>query len=167
MVIVTALVPVVGDADLLVTGGLPEELLDGQVQRPERDAHPVAVEQVGVGQMGDQPVVFLVNGGAEKERPLALELEDRTGQEARALVKEPLFAQPAGHRVAVAVEDGEGLAVLEDAGLCLGQAGGRQQVIRSEVGGIQLWLALLGFDRSGPSASHLLSAASCSAINRS
>ena len=70
------LVPIVGNADLLVTGGLPEELLDSQVQRPECDANLVAVEQVGVGQVGDQPVILLVNGGAQKERALALELKD-------------------------------------------------------------------------------------------
>ncbi len=95
MVNVTGVAPKVGDADLLVTGGVPEELFDGQVQRPERQPHAVVFEQVGVGQMGDQPVVLLVHRRAEEERPLALELEDRTGKEAGALVKEPLFAQSA------------------------------------------------------------------------
>src|SRR5580658_9532454 len=58
-------------------------------------------------------------------------------------MKESLLTHAAGHRIAVAVEHGEGLAMLEDAGVRLGQAGRRQQVIRSKVRWIQLGLALL------------------------
>ena len=147
------LVPEVGHSNLLVTGRLPEELLDGQMERPECRANAVAVEQVGIGQMGDQPVVFLVDRRAQEERSLALELEDQARQEARAFVKEPLFAQPAGHGIAVTVKHGKRLAMLEDAAVCLGQTGSREQVIRTQVRWIQRYLARLrglidGFDHA-------------------
>ena len=48
---------------------------------------------------------------------------------ARALVVQALLAEPAGLDVAVVVEDGERVAVLEHPGPLVGQAGGGQDVI--------------------------------------
>ena len=124
------LAPVVSDSQLLVAGALPQELLDGQMQRPQRDAHATAVEKVRVGHVGLEPVVLVVNRGAEEERSLTVQLEQRAGQKARALVIDSLFAQPAGHGIAVAIENRERVTMLQDAGLGLGQAGSRQQGMR-------------------------------------
>ena len=130
--------PEVADVYRLVAGCLPEELFDRQMQRSERGTQLTVGQQIWVRQMRHKSVVILMNGRAQKERPLPFELEDRARQEPCALMKEPLFAQAAGRRVAVAIEHREGLAVLEHAGPRIGQAGCRQQVIWSEIGGIHL-----------------------------
>src|SRR5262249_43314149 len=67
--------------------------------------------------------------GAEEERPAAFEFEDESGEVARALVVEALLAQAAGADFAVVVEDGEGVAVLEHAGVFVADAGRGEDVV--------------------------------------
>jgi hypothetical protein len=89
----------------------------------EQHAAPV---QIGGGHVHDQQAVVPPDHGAEQQRALPVDLEFPVGEIAGALVIKPLLGQgalPVGvglEDVAVAVEDTEGIALLEHAGGLLG-----------------------------------------------
>ena len=102
---------------------------DGQVEGPER--HLTAGLGSGPGWSGRPKLVVLVTDrGTEEERRPAVQLEDQAGQVSRTFVVQPLLAQAAGLDVAVVVEDGERVAVLEHPGPVVGDAGRGQDMVR-------------------------------------
>jgi hypothetical protein len=77
--------------------------------------------QIGVGQIDAQQRVVLVDRGAQQQRshPPDLKLEPR--QVSRVLKEDPLLAEAYRLDVAVAVEDGQGIAVEQGEDACVGE----------------------------------------------
>ena len=109
------LAAMVGDADVLVTRGLPQQLGAEDVQRALGHAHglPVGRAQVGVHQLDDQQAVVVLRARAQVHRAHAVDQQQLLRQVARVLVVQALVAGTERLQVAEAIEHHEGLAVLE------------------------------------------------------
>src|SRR5579859_603265 len=68
-------------------------------------------------------IVVLLDRRAEKERPILVQQEQQAREITGAVVVQALLAQAAGLDVAVVVEDGEGVTVLQDARLLISYRG--------------------------------------------
>src|SRR5262249_36054760 len=113
-----------------VVGAVPQQGGTQQVDAVLLQDDPLAVPQVGVGEVGDQCVVA-VGGGGQQQQRLVVEQQLAAAQEARPFVEDPQLAPAAGGDGAAAVEDAEALSLLEHAGALVGTArrGGHDVVL--------------------------------------
>ena len=79
------------------------------------------VLQVRVGQARDQDGVVALERRAEQHRPRPADARVEAAQVARAAVEDPLLPEPDRLHVAVAVENGKRVAVLQDPSSIVGQ----------------------------------------------
>jgi hypothetical protein len=103
------------------------------VQGAQRHAHAAVAKEVRVGQGHGEQVVLVADRRGQEEGAGPFQFQHQAGQVAGALVVESFLAQAAGLDVAVVVEDGEGVAVLEDARAVVRRAGGGEDVVRPPV----------------------------------
>jgi hypothetical protein len=103
------------------------------VERAEGNPHLAVAEQVRVGEGHCQLVILVADGGTQEERPPPFHSQQQAGEVARPLVVQALLAKAARLDVAVVVEDGEGVPVLEHPGPFVGGAGSGQDVVRAAV----------------------------------
>ena len=75
---------------------------------------PRRVGEVRIGQIASQGGVVVAQGGAEQNRPRAIESYDQKGKMASVTMIKALSGALAGRSVAVAIENGEGIAMLQD-----------------------------------------------------
>ena len=95
---------------------LPNELRAHDMDRVLRQTQaPGRIEKVGIGQVGGQERVVVLDDRAEQQRPTAVDQKLQAGEVARVLVVDALGAARYGHHVAVMIEHAEGVAVLEGA----------------------------------------------------
>ena len=110
---VDRLAAVVGQADVLVAGALPQQLGAEDVDRALADHYRAAARDVGVHQLDDQQAVVFLHRRAEVERAHAVDQQLLVGQVARVLVVQPLLAGAEHLHVAETIEHHEGLVVLQ------------------------------------------------------
>ena len=79
---------------------------------------------LGIGEVADEHRVVVADGGAEEQRPVAVHREVEVREVAGIAVVDAFRAAGAGKRVAVVVEDGEGVGVLHRPRTPLLQRGG-------------------------------------------
>ena len=84
--------------------------MDGVLRQTQA---PGCVEEIGIGQVGGQERVVVLDDRAEQQRPAAVDQELQAGEVARVLVVDALGAALCGHNVAVVIEYAERVAVLE------------------------------------------------------
>ena len=125
--------PVVLDPQLLIAGPLPEKLLQRDVQRPERDPPLAVVEEVRVGEGDGELVVLVPDRRTQEKRSAPLQLQQQAGEVAGIFVVQSFLAEPAGLDVAVVVEHGKRVPMLEHPGALVRQAGSGQDVVRTAV----------------------------------
>jgi hypothetical protein len=89
----------------------------------------IAGSDVRVREVDREQCVVVADRGAQQQRPGVAEAQLEPREKPGPLVINALFPEADGAAVAVAVEDGERLAVLEDAHAVLGGGGGRQNVV--------------------------------------
>jgi hypothetical protein len=77
--------------------------------------------EVGVGQVEGESRVVAPGRRSQQQRAVSRQAQLQAGQMARAPVIDPLLAQALRTDVAVPIEDGEGLAMLEDLVVGIGQ----------------------------------------------
>ena len=112
--------PEVADRDALVADAVPQHL-------GPRDMHGAVPERlpaqhhVRVGEVDREPRVVALGGRPQQQRPFLADAQHQARQVARALVVDPLLGEADGLDVAVAVEQGERVLVLEDLVLVIGQ----------------------------------------------
>src|SRR5690606_12549450 len=95
---------------------LPDELRAHDVDGRLRQTQAVArVEDVGVGQIGGQGRVVVLDDGAEQQRLPAVDQQLQPGEIAGVPMVDAFGTALGGNDVAVVVEHREGVAVLERA----------------------------------------------------
>ncbi len=106
----------------LVEHALPEEFGAFDADRIARQ-HDRAIDvNVGIGEVDRQRDIVVLDNGAEQQRALSLDQEPPIRQVARVVEIEP-FGRTAGGDVAIFVEHGEGVAMLQNAQRALNQRG--------------------------------------------
>ena len=121
------------NAEPLIARAGPEKLRADNLDRVSRKLEFAAREKIGVGQIRRQQRIIVLDIGAEQERPLSVDQDAQIGEEAGVLVKEPFRAAAAGGDVAVMVEHGECIVMLERSRPPL-QYGGRCRRCRKDWG---------------------------------
>src|SRR5688572_21487931 len=103
---------VVANAEALVADALPQEF--GALEK-DRVARQLAAVQfdVGIGEVDGESRLVLVDYRAQEERPLAVQPELQMRQVAGVAIEKPLRGVLDRADVAVAVENGEGIAMLQ------------------------------------------------------
>jgi hypothetical protein len=123
------LLAVVRDLHVFVIGRLPQELGTEHVQRAVRDLRLVGRLQVRVHQVDGEHDVVFAHGRAEQQQRLLIDAQPERREEARALVVQTVrAAHPGAADVAVAIEHGERVALLEYA-----RAGQRERRHRQDL----------------------------------
>ena len=96
--------------------------LTGEQHQGAQDVHGIArqltvlgQDQVGIGEIRDEERVVRLDRRAQQQGPRALDAQLDLRQEARSVVEQAVRAQTERAHVAKTIEDGEGVAVLEDA----------------------------------------------------
>ena len=126
---------VVADRHPLEGAGVPEEAGAADVDEiPGDQPNSVGVGDLGVGEVADEHRVVVADGGAEQQRPVAVHRQVEVREVAGVAVKDALRAAGARQRVAVVVEDAEGVAVLHRPRPPLLQRGGdRDEELRERL----------------------------------
>ena len=104
---------VVGDVQTLGQRRRLDHAGPGQVQQAPRHQHLVALDHVGVGQIGREHRVVVADRRAEEQRRARAQAQLEPRQEAGAAVIQPVLAAWRRHDVAVEVEDGKAVLVLQ------------------------------------------------------
>src|SRR3984957_9408799 len=103
----------VAKAEPLIARARPEKLRADDLYRVSRKLEFAAREKIGVGQIRCEQRIVVLDIGAEQERPLSVDQDAQIGKVAGVLVKEAFGIAAAGGDVAVMVEHGERIVVLE------------------------------------------------------
>src|SRR5262249_35792815 len=98
------------------------------VQSATGNDDPTCTSDVRIGQVHDQQVVVLFDGRTQKKWSVTPQAEDKTGQEPSSFMIEALLTQTNASDVAVVVEDGESVPVLEHTATFIRERGGCQNV---------------------------------------
>ena len=94
----------------------PDELRPDDVDRVLRQLQAARrIEEVGIGQIGGQNRVVVLNDRAEQQRPAVIDQQLQAGKEAHVLVIEALGAALPRHDVVIVVKHAERVAVLQSA----------------------------------------------------
>lgn len=104
---------VVRDANSLDRAALPEQARPGHVNLAARNGDRALVHHIGVCEVRCEDRVVIAASGAQKQRTLAAEQQFETGQKSSAVVIKTLLARFSRHHVAVLIEHGKAVAVLE------------------------------------------------------
>ena len=126
---------VVADRQPLEGAGVPEEAGAVDVDEVLCD-QPLALGagNLGIREVADEHRVVVADGGAEEQRPVTVHREVEVREIAGIAVVDALWAARAGKRVAVVVEDGEGVGVLHRPRPPLLQRGGDRNKELRQVG---------------------------------
>ena len=109
------LVVEIADVQPLEAAGVPEKSRPSEVDQVMFEPGTARrADEIGIGQIASQRSVVVAQGGAEQNRPRAIERNDQQGKMAGVAVIKALSGPPARRGVAVAIEYGEGIAVLQD-----------------------------------------------------
>ena len=123
------------EGEAFVDGRFPDELGSQHVNAVLAQAAAARPVGVRVGEIDAEQGIVVLDGRAEEERPAAVQRELVARQEPGVFVEDALGCPLAGEDVAVVVEHGEGIAVLEGAGAPLQQRRGGRNV-ELHLGGI-------------------------------
>ncbi len=85
------------------------------MKRSVRNAHLTVLHHVEVREGDGQLIVLIAHRRAEEERGTAIEIQPEARQMARAVMVQTLLAESPARDVAPVIEDGKGVAVLENA----------------------------------------------------
>src|SRR5260370_26804532 len=99
------------------------------MKRSARQLDQAVDRDIEVADIDGKHHVVLADGGTEQHRASSIEIEDQPREKAGVAVIEALLAQTDGLDIPITVENGEGLAVLEDAGAVVRQRGFSEDVI--------------------------------------
>src|SRR5207245_4509840 len=120
------------DSHLFIAGFLIEKFATRDQQRSSRNLSLIALVDIYIGEVRCEQGIVFSNGGAEQQRPRIVDEKGKLRQKAGAFVEDAFFAQAGGFHVAVAVKDGEHLAVLQNPGaVILGSRLGRNVILLS------------------------------------
>src|SRR5260370_40820964 len=93
------------------------------MKRSARQLDQAVDRDIEVADIDGKHHVVLADGGTEQHRASSIEIEDQPREKEGVAVIEALLPQTDGLAIPITVENGEGLAVLEEAGQCVPQRG--------------------------------------------
>ena len=105
----------VADRDPLVGDAFPEVSGANDMQRIARQYDAPLVENVGIGEIGGQRKIVVSNARAEQQRLHSVDQQFESREIAGVVIEQAVGAAGGRPHIAVAVEDGESIGVLEDA----------------------------------------------------
>src|SRR5262249_411995 len=108
-----ALQSIIQQPEILVASGFAKELQTEQMESAAREFTRSAQVGVDIGETHGKKGVVLANCGAQEQRLLMVQAESKARKVARLGVKQAEVGGAEMLDVAVAIEDGEGVAVLE------------------------------------------------------
>ena len=88
-------------------------------------------DQVGVGQIDREQQVVFLHGRAEEQGPASFQAEQQAGKETSAFMIDAFLTETDGLDVAKMVEDGKGIAVLEDQAFFVRRGRRGEDVVRA------------------------------------
>ena len=122
------LVGEIAHAESLMSAPFPDEPGADNVNGITWQFEPTVGKKVGVGQVGDEQRVVVLDRRAQKEGPAIVDEQLQARKEARVVVEQSFRAGFARRDVAVVIEHAEGVAVLEGTRTPLLQRGGCRNV---------------------------------------
>ncbi len=133
---------IIFDGQPLVAVCHPQEARPAQMDEVMLQDEPaLAVEEVGIGQVAGERCVVVAQCRRQQHRALPVDRQVEVRKIARIAVEEAFRTSRAGERVAVVIEDGEGIAVLQGAWPPLLQrCGGGNEELRDRCGGFRRYI---------------------------
>ena len=128
---------VVADRQALMARVFPEELQSLDMQRfPRRRQLPAGVD-IRIGEIGGKEGIVVAHGRAQQQGPLAVHAQLEMGEIARIAMEQAVGRAHEGKDIAVVIEQGEGIALLQRAKSALLQRRMRRYVVRGSVFGFR------------------------------